>query len=413
MWFPWTDSAGPLTILLHPVADHHFHYGYILYASAIMAKLDPSFVETYGVYVEAIFHDIAHSTNGDSKAVGPDNAFFPLSRHKSWFDGHSFATGMFPFGDGKSQESSSEAVNCYYGAYLWSLVSRESAGVVDSDLTNFARLLFAMEIRGAQTYWHMLPKEALGNQTPASPIYSETFQQNYMVGNVGMLDVAVNTWFGNDPLYVHLINAIPITAATGVLFKESYVQHEYKYLMESRNEVEMAWRGYSESIHAIIDPNQAWMNAQSIVSYELDAAISKSQVLYWIAGRPGFNVTINLPDTSDASQPNGQSSSDPTGSGSACSAHVECARVGISGDCCPTMDGTFLGCCNDGNDNDDSKYFSAKSNKKRTGDELSDSSTVQTDDSGSSCSDHSDCVDLGLTGSCCPTSKGVMLGCCK
>ena len=376
-----------------------------------MAKLDPSFVEIYGVYVEAIFHDIAHSTNGDSKTVAPDNAFFPLSRHKSWFDGHSFATGMFPFGDGKSQESSSEAVNCYYGAYLWSLVSRETAGVVDSDLTNFALLLFAMEIRGAQTYWHMLPKEALGNQTPASPIYSATFQENYMVGNVGMLDVAVNTWFGNDPLYVHLINAIPITAATGLLFKESYVQHEYKYLMESRNEVEMAWRGYSESLHAIIDPNQAWRNSDSIVSYELDAAISKSQVLYWIAGRPGFNVTIDVPET-------GPSSSDRDGSSSACSAHAECARVGISGDCCPTTDGTFLGCCGDsgggGGDHDDTSKHSGETSKtKATADTSSTTTTTPTEDSGSACSEHSECVDLGLTGSCCPTSKGVTLGCCN
>jgi hypothetical protein len=374
-----------------------------------MARLDPSFIETYGVYVDAIFHDIAHPTNGDSRAVAPDNAFFPQSRHKSWFDGHSFATGMFPFGDGKSQESSSEAVNCYYGAYLWSLVSHENEGI-DSQLTDFARLLFAMEIRGAQTYWHMLPKEALGNQTPASLIYSATFQQNYMVGNVGMLDVAVNTWFGNDALYVHMINAIPITAATAVLFKASYVMHEYQYLMESRNEVEMAWRGYTESIHAIIDPNQAWANAQSIVSYELDAAISKSQVLYWITGRPGFSVTMAVTDGGSSSQAKGHSnnSNDPAAS---CSAHSACDSAGISGQCCPTTDGLFLGCCDHtGKDSGPAAKPKARHARTRTTDSDEDSAATT---STRSCHEHPDCIDLGLTGLCCPTSDGVLLGCCS
>lgn len=363
-----------------------------------MARLDPSFVEIYGVYVDAIFHDIAHSANGDSKTVPRDNAFFPLSRHKSWFDGHSFATGMFSFGNGKSQESSSEAVNCYYGAYLWSLV-RHGNGSVESDLTDFARLLFAMEVRGAQTYWHMLPQEALGNYSKASPVYSATFKENYMVGNVGMLDVAVNTWFGNDALYVHMINAIPITAATAVLFNENYVKHEYPYLMKSRSEVEMAWRGYTVSIHAIIDPNKAWEEADSIVSYELDAAISKSQVLYWITTRPGFNVTLDLPPESEMKK------NDPT---AACSAHNTCADAGITGQCCPTPDGTFLGCCGTTSSKVPSTGTSKTSPQTTDGDAESDD-----ENNARLCNEHSDCIDLGLGGLCCPTSDGIMLGCCS
>jgi len=395
-------SVDTHLVVLHYATDHHFHYGYLLYASAIMGRLDPSFIETYGVYVDAIFHDIAHPANGYSKEVAPDSAFFPLSRHKSWFDGHSFATGMFPFGDGKSQESSSEAVNCYYGAYLWSLVRH---GSVDSEGADFARLLFAMEVRGTQTYWHMLPKEALGNQTPPSPIYSPTFQKNYMVGNVGMLDVAVHTWFGNDAMYVHMINAIPITAATAVLFPESYVKYEYPYLMKTHPEVEMAWRGYTESVHAIIDPNQAWKDAGSIVSYELDAAISKGQVLYWIAGRPGFNVTMTVvPDNSS----NGRSGAGGGDSiGASCTAHSVCASAGVSGDCCPTKDGIFLGCCDQSPKEDPSSPADTSSGSS------SNTPSDPDDKATSSCSQHADCSNLGLTGLCCPTSAGVFLGCCS
>jgi endo-1,3(4)-beta-glucanase len=72
---------------------------YILYACAIMGELNHTFVDRFGAHIDSLFYDIAHISNGDSKfAPSSNNAFFPLARHKSWFDGHSFATGMFPFG---------------------------------------------------------------------------------------------------------------------------------------------------------------------------------------------------------------------------------------------------------------------------------------------------------------------------
>jgi endo-1,3(4)-beta-glucanase len=337
--------------------DHHFHYGYLLYASAIMASVDPSFVTEYGPYVDAIFHDVAHYSNGDSQVVPKKNLFFPLARHKSWYDGHSFATGMFPFGNGKSQESSSEAVNCYFGAYLWARARRGEL-VGGSELVDFTRLLLAMEIRGAQTYWHMVPadKETNSSSTSKSSYqpYTPNFRQNYMVGNVGMLDVSANTWFGNDNLYVHMINALPITAITAVLFQSDYVSKEYPFLMGSRSGVEMAWRGYTVSIEAIYDPIKAWKDSQSLVSYELDSAISKSQVLYFIATRPGFNISMATNSSNASHHYHSKEDNDDTESSKAnnggdsdasCSQHDSCAGVGLVGFCCPTGDGKMLGCC--------------------------------------------------------------------
>ena len=267
-----------------------------------MGKIDPSFIERFGINVDAIFHDVAHSTNSDSSAVPATNLFFPLSRHKSWFDGHSYATGLFPFATGKSQESSSEAVNCYYGAYLWSLVRHGGASTM-SDMTDFTRLMLAMEIRSAKTYWHMMPSSSHSNQSSVqgSSIYPPSFQENLMVGNVGMLDVAVSTWFGKEPLYVHMINAIPITAATAVLFNEEYVSREYPYLMSSQESVEMAWKGYTTSIHSIIDADLSWEEAQELDSARLDSALSKTQVLYFISRRPGFSIASGSNNSSEAS----------------------------------------------------------------------------------------------------------------
>ena len=332
-----------------------------------MAKLDPSFIDRFGVYVDSLFHDVAHYSNGKSRDTEDNSVFFPLSRHKSWFDGHSFASGLFPFANGKSQESSSEAVNCYYGAYLWSLVRHEQIG---SDVTDFARLLLSTEIRSAKMYWHMLPSSARDeNNCPYSQIYPSVFEENFMVGNVGMLDATASTWFGDKPLYVHMINCIPITAVSNLLLEKNYIKHEYPFLMRNQKNVEMAWRGYTVSIHSIIEPNKAWKDASGLISNQLDSALSKSQVLYFISQQSGFNITLDdYPKTKQKQFYNNTSRKTPSPSNgtslyqnmnnstsnvtttlstssAACDRKPSCVQLEVEGMCCPTVEGIFLDCC--------------------------------------------------------------------
>ena len=209
--------------------DHLFHYGYFLYAAALLGRRNPQFITQYGHHIDAIFFDVTYNK---ADIIGnKDQAYFPFARHKSWFDGHSFASGLFPFGNGKSQESSSEATNCYYGAYLWAKV-RWGSTADGTKLVNFARLLLATEMTGAKTYWHMVPSKSssssgtrrLSNITTvlntwrSPPTYNSVFAQNYMVGNLGMADVTCTTWFATEKIYVHLINFMPVTAITTELF---------------------------------------------------------------------------------------------------------------------------------------------------------------------------------------------------
>ena len=154
----------------------------------------------YGDHVDALFFDVVYNQNNSSD-VNPSSYFLPLARHKSWYDGHSFASGLFPFADGKSMESSGESVNCYYGAYLWSVVRWGGDTGADCDMVNFMRLLLAMEIRSVRTYWHMWNQEEDKLNTD---VYNPLFSKNLMVGNVGMMDVTVATWFGTKNLYVHM-----------------------------------------------------------------------------------------------------------------------------------------------------------------------------------------------------------------
>jgi endoglucanase Acf2 len=339
--------------------DHHFHYGYALYASAILGRANPKFIAQYGPYVDALFYDVAHNT-ADVKSNADNDIFFPLSRHKSWFDGHSFATGLFPFANGKSQESSSEAVNCYYGAYLWAKVRWGGGGGTDGrKMVDFARLLLATEITGAKTYWHMTPSSSGGNSTDASvkasvipKPYNPTFRENYMVGNLGMTDATCTTWFGTENIYVHLINFMPVTAITAELFDKAYVKGE-RSVLGSNDSVETAWRGYSISNEAIIDPNNAWTQALSLNSNQLDAGLSKSQVLFWVSTREGFSpettaeVSIDIDGEAGNMDPTpaNQINDGTSNSLASCSSHPKCVEENLLGSCCPTTVGVFLECC--------------------------------------------------------------------
>lgn len=162
--------------------DHHFHYGYLIYAAAVISRFDTAFNEANRNQLDTIVRDVC---NPD--ATDPD---FPFARHKDFFDGHSWASGLFPQANGKGQESSSEAANAYYACYLYGLATNNPT------LMQFSHTLLSMEVQSVQQYWHMSNSET----------YDSVFSVGRMVGNVGGLDVTASTWFGSQMEFVHGIN---------------------------------------------------------------------------------------------------------------------------------------------------------------------------------------------------------------
>jgi endo-1,3(4)-beta-glucanase len=81
-------------------SDHHFHYGYFAHAVAALVKLDVNFYEANKAALDSFIRDFC---NPD-----PTDLDFPVARHKDFFDGHSWASGLFQQSNGKGQESSSE-----------------------------------------------------------------------------------------------------------------------------------------------------------------------------------------------------------------------------------------------------------------------------------------------------------------
>jgi endo-1,3(4)-beta-glucanase len=93
--------------------DHHFHYGYHIYAAAVVAHFDADWGRKFFEQVVMLVRDIANPSVQDSA--------FPLFRHKDWYQGNSWASGvpLPPYLNGKNQESSSEAIAAYEAVALY------------------------------------------------------------------------------------------------------------------------------------------------------------------------------------------------------------------------------------------------------------------------------------------------------
>jgi endo-1,3(4)-beta-glucanase len=96
--------------------DHHFHFGYFVYTSAMIGYLDPDWL-TQGdnkAWTNMLVKDFAESDYN-----GRD---YPFQRSFDWWHGHSWAKGLFESQDGKDQESTSEDGFASYAVKMWGKV---------------------------------------------------------------------------------------------------------------------------------------------------------------------------------------------------------------------------------------------------------------------------------------------------
>ncbi|KAE8909736.1 hypothetical protein PF003_g5835 [Phytophthora fragariae] len=317
--------------------DHHFHYGYFIYALAAIRKFDPAFIEKHAQACALLMGDIGtplFDSNTTFFNDLPVRLLFPTARHKDWFVGHSYASGLFPMEVGKSQESSSEDLNAYYALALFSsLDEKATEGQGDSSYHQYARLLLATELRSVKKYWHMAMN---------SKIYEPVFSKNAMVGVVGETSVVYNTWFGNRAVYIHGINMLPFTPFTPHLLDEEYVAREYALLSQDLPDLSQydIWRSIVVMDHAILNAADAWDELNNTVK-AFDTWSSRTNALHWIATRPSWFAQKNHPELSrpdlDADDK--------------CFGFPACAAAGENGTalmCCGTLPGccpSSLGCC--------------------------------------------------------------------
>ncbi|CAK9438613.1 uncharacterized protein LODBEIA_P28370 [Lodderomyces beijingensis] len=223
--------------------DHHFHYGYFVHAAAVVGKIDKKLGGTWAQdnkdWVESLIRDVANPSRSD--------VYFPVSRMFSWYDGHSWAAGVYPSNDGKNQESSSEDIHFAYGMKLW--------GNVVEDYAMEARggLMLSIMKRAFNLYFYyksdnpVQPAEILPNKV------SGIFFEN---------KVDYTTYFGSPdqhPEYVHGIHMLPITAASSSVRIPSYVQEEWdEQISTFIDNVNSGWTGILRLNQALINPQEAY-----------------------------------------------------------------------------------------------------------------------------------------------------------
>ncbi len=119
--------------------DHHFHWGYILYALNCLEYIGQGLSTQYPKQITALIKDLVNPIS---------DSFSWKTRHKDWYAGHSWATGNTTEVS-RQQESASEAINGYYGAYLMA----QRLGAID--LQSCAAVCLNLEIQACQDYYYL------------------------------------------------------------------------------------------------------------------------------------------------------------------------------------------------------------------------------------------------------------------
>ena len=194
--------------------DHHYHYGYHVYAAAVAAKFGPSWGRKHFDEVMLYIRDFANPYESDP--------FFPQYRNKDWFLGSSWASGIVSAENsphGRNEESSSEAISAYEGVTLFGSAMVEAfENVKDDDwndslatkletaklIRGSGQLLTASEIHATNRYWHVWSSDTHNNTYPAA----------YTQPVVGMLYdtmATFQTWFAPWAVVSYGIQLIPLT----------------------------------------------------------------------------------------------------------------------------------------------------------------------------------------------------------
>lgn len=270
--------------------DHYFHWGYYIYGAAVIAHFDSTWATTYKTKVNDIIRDIANpSPTGDP--------YFTQLRHYDWYEGHSWAAGLQANGDGRNQESTSEALHAWYGINLWGLATSQT------DLRNVGRYLQAAEKRAAQLYWQM---------PSTNNVYPAGFASQKMVALVFANKVFNGTWFGLGDDQIVGIQAMPFTPATHELLTEAYVQEMYPVRLDNKDTVGTAttpggWLGTTLAMQAIIAPDTAFTTIQGVSTgdpeYIDKQGASKTNLLWWSAVQNDSNPAPTSTSTSLVASP--------------------------------------------------------------------------------------------------------------
>lgn len=198
--------------------DHHFHYGYFIYAAALLCMEDPDFAAGYGEILRMIAKDYANYDRHDTR--------FPFLRTLDPWAGHSYAGGLGDHGNdnGNGQESSSEAMQGWGGVYMLGVA------LGDKDMRDAGIFGWLTESHATAEYWfdrdHIHP-DRTGNYDYS--LYTAPYNTNITSKGIGWW-----TWFSGDPLWMHSIQWMPVSPCLNYLSDDlDFVKWDYETMIGS------------------------------------------------------------------------------------------------------------------------------------------------------------------------------------
>ena len=239
-----------------------------------------------------------------------DDTYFPRFRHKDWYQGSSWASGIpYPaFLNGKNQESSSEAIAGYEGVALfgqvmneiWEEAGHEKYAATSKQIFNIGRLLAGTELVSAKRYWQISDDTKDGNSQQR--IYPEQYSKN-VVGILWQTMAQFSTWFGAAtylPIGIQLLPLTPISEDRDDINWMNSIYEPFTYSCATNFEcTESGWSILQLAVLATVGyapeaalkmkelPNEAFENAGG-------NGHSRSNTLWYIATRPAIKNPIPM-----------------------------------------------------------------------------------------------------------------------
>ncbi|MET9956873.1 glycosyl hydrolase [Streptomyces sp. NPDC006339] len=260
--------------------DHHFHYGYYVYAAAIVAQYDPAWAagSAWGGMVKTLIRDTANPARTDGA--------FPFLRGFDVYAGHSWASGHQGFAAGNNQESSSESTNLSAALVLWGSATGDTA------LRDLGTYLLTTEAEAIAQYWFDADQQ----------VFPASFGHD-TVGMVWGSGGAYATWWTANPEEIHGINVLPVTAGGSLHLggRKDAVRRNIAEMERENGGPAIEWRDILWEFQSLADPAAAkskWDAGHA--AYTPEAGESKAHTYHWIGtldtlGAPDAGVTGDLP----------------------------------------------------------------------------------------------------------------------
>ena len=217
--------------------DHNFHYGYYIYAAAILSMYDEEFLNNYGSMVELLIKDFANTDRNDKN--------FTYMRSFDFYESHSWANGMGGADDrGIDIESSSEAMNAWAAIYMWGLASQKQQYI---DLGIY---LYTNEYEAIKNYFFDTGEE----KNILKNAYSHISLGILFAGSASYNELWWKDWVKYGARQYQGIQLLPMTASM------LYVGYDSTYAQSFYNEDNYAWNDIWTRFLSIFNNNAstAW-----------------------------------------------------------------------------------------------------------------------------------------------------------